>query len=339
VRGCSLFDLFASCGLFSDAKTPPPQYSSFLTPPSTQDRSKPRLLAATEAADISRSLKGHTAVVCDVAIAADGGLVATASDDKLVKLFSVGGGFIRDLCGHCDSVLRVNFNRDGTRLVSASLDQTARVWDVASGHCVQILAGHSDWVYSAAFSPNGATVATASGDGSVRIWTSDGEFVRAFLHNSAVMAVGWSPCERFVASGGEGGFAVRIWEVKGGHCVGTLQGHSRDVNDVAYSEGGTLASASADKTVRIWRGELCVATLCGHTSMVGGVVWQREGALWSVGLDGSARGWRSEVGGWSCTAVISLAARHLFPCGVDWRGGQLAVTAGKKEVVLLPVRG
>jgi len=35
---------------------------------------------------------------------------------------------------------------DGRRVVSASRDKTLKVWDVATGECVETLQGHSDWV-------------------------------------------------------------------------------------------------------------------------------------------------------------------------------------------------
>ena len=61
-------------------------------------------------------------------------------------------------------------NRDGTRIVTASLDKTARIWDAASGKPIGELTGHQDGVGGAAFSPDGARIVTASQDGTARLW-------------------------------------------------------------------------------------------------------------------------------------------------------------------------
>jgi WD40 repeat protein len=75
------------------------------------------------------------------------------------------------LKGHSDAVWGLAFSRDGQRIITASRDNTARIWDAGTG--LQIgdpLTGHTDWVYRAAFSPDGKRIITASADGTARIW-------------------------------------------------------------------------------------------------------------------------------------------------------------------------
>ena len=69
------------------------------------------------------------------------------------------------LRGHEDSVNSGFFSPDGTRVVTASDDNTARVWDAASGEELAVLEGHENFVRFAAFSPDGTQVVTASWDG------------------------------------------------------------------------------------------------------------------------------------------------------------------------------
>ncbi|TDJ67025.1 MAG: hypothetical protein E2O39_15445, partial [Planctomycetota bacterium] len=65
---------------------------------------------------------------------------------------------------------------DGSRIVTASSDRTARLWD-SEGKEVAVLAGHTEWVLHAAFSPDGSRIVTASGDATARLWDSEGKEV------------------------------------------------------------------------------------------------------------------------------------------------------------------
>jgi len=71
---------------------------------------------------------------------------------------------------HSSIVNKAAFSPDGQRIVTASWDHTARVWNTASGQLVAKLAGHSNFVIHAAFSPDGQHIVTASTDRTSRVW-------------------------------------------------------------------------------------------------------------------------------------------------------------------------
>jgi WD40 repeat protein len=66
-----------------------------------------------------------------------------------------------ELVGHEDDVLSVEVSRDGSRVVTASSDADARIWDAQTGETLHVLRGHAATVFDASFSPNGRWVVTA----------------------------------------------------------------------------------------------------------------------------------------------------------------------------------
>ena len=76
------------------------------------------------------------------------------------------------LRGHDDAVDSAAYSPSGRRIVTASGDKTARIWDARSGAQVAVLRGHDDAVASAAYSPDGRRIVTASVDKTAQIWRS-----------------------------------------------------------------------------------------------------------------------------------------------------------------------
>jgi WD40 repeat protein len=126
-------------------------------------------------------------VVSSVAFSHDSTRLASASDDRAVRIWDASSGAcLQTLEGHSSLVRSVAFSHDSTRLASACHDSTVKIWDASSGACLQTLKGHSDSVSSADLvsilaSPHSDAVVTKSQQ-SVRqevmishdnIWISD----------------------------------------------------------------------------------------------------------------------------------------------------------------------
>ena len=118
-----------------------------------------------------QTLEGHSNSVMSVAFSHDSARLASASDDRTVKIWDASSGeCLQTLKGHSASVTSVAFSHDSARLASASDDRTVKIWDASSGECLQTLEGHSGGVNSVAFSHDSAQLASASYDSTVKIW-------------------------------------------------------------------------------------------------------------------------------------------------------------------------
>jgi len=122
--------------------------------------------------------------------------------------------------------LTAAFSPDGARIVTASRDRTARIWDATTGREITALSGHDFGAQSAAFSPDCASIVTSSDDCTARVWETQKKR-RSLLDTG--MKAGWKvvPTSRMVFASlqprmtGRHGSGVRSRERKSPCCVVT----------------------------------------------------------------------------------------------------------------------
>jgi dipeptidyl aminopeptidase/acylaminoacyl peptidase len=105
------------------------------------------------------------------------------------------GKSLATLEGHEEYVRSAQFSPDGSHIVTASRDKTARVWDAATGKILATLAGHENEVLSAQFSPDGSRIVTTSHDKTARVWdAATGKILATLLrHEDGLKTAQFSP--------------------------------------------------------------------------------------------------------------------------------------------------
>ena len=187
------------------------------------------------------------------------------------------------------------FNKDGDKLVTASTDNTAKVWDVASGECLATLAGHTAFLYTANFTNAGDKIVTASFDGTVKIWDVETGTCLSTLqgHTKYVVSAQFNRVGDKVVTASYDRTA-KIWDVETGTCLSTLQGHTDMVNSAQFNGAGDkVVTGSDDRTAKIWDVETgtCLATLQGHTGFVNSAQFNGAGDKVVTSTDKTARIW------------------------------------------------
>ncbi len=255
------------------------------------------------------SATDHEATVSALACAGEA-RAASASWDRTVRLWDGPGRLVATLDGHGDYVNGVALSPDGRTVLSASSDQTLRLWSFAAGPALAVLEGHEGPVSACVLGPEARFALSAGWDGTLRLWDVQARSAAGVLrgHEGSVGTVALAPGGREAASGGLDR-VVRVWDLAGRRLVRSLAGHDSEVTTVAYfPDGRHLVSASRDKTVRIWdaaRGA-CLRTLTHDAAVLAAAALPSGNALLCGGAELALTVWRLD---WKTEGAATLAPR------------------------------
>jgi WD40 repeat protein len=202
----------------------------------------------------------------EVAWSPDGELLA-AAQASLVRIYD--GASLRllyVLTDHTAWITKLDWSADGSRLLTASGDGSARLWNIDRERVMSILTlvGHDSGVIGASLSPDGSRALTADPEGTVRIWetgvTGDAEWLNLPAEEVWLSSVIFGPGGRTILGSVPGG-RTAIWNAETGEELLTLAAHDPipgyggvpGVAAISASPDGELvATGGRDKTVRVW---------------------------------------------------------------------------------------
>jgi WD40 repeat protein len=208
---------------------------------------------------------------------------------------------LSDPLKHRGAVASAAFSPDGARVVTASHDQTARIWDAATGDPVSPPLEHHGTVVSAAFSPDGTRVITASADMSARVWdvASGALALPPLEHRSFVVCAAFSPDGGQIVTA-SGDRTAQIWSAATGEPLSRPLEHRDTVIKASFSpDGGRVVTASMDWTAQIWdvaTGEALSRPLRHRGSIASAVFSPDGGRVVTASGDGTARIWDTASG-------------------------------------------
>ncbi|KAL8961483.1 MAG: hypothetical protein Q9193_001964 [Seirophora villosa] len=288
---------------------------------------------------------GHDDMIHDAVLDYYGRRLATCSSDKTIKIFEIEGEnhkLIETLRGHEGAVWCVSWAHPkyGNILASSSYDGKVFIWREQNAQWAKVADFnlHQASVNIVSWSPHesGCLLACASSDGQVSVLEfTEGNWMHMLFpaHGQGVNAVSWAPAmvpgslvsskpelaaQRRFATGGSD-CLVKVWDWNREDNTYTsstsLEGHTDWVRDVAWAptvlQKSYIASASQDKTVRIWTSDPAhpnewKSTVLSFEAALWRVSWSLSGNVLAVsGGDNKVSLWKENLKGeWDCVKWI-----------------------------------
>ncbi|MBI3414080.1 MAG: protein kinase [Verrucomicrobia bacterium] len=258
----------------------------------------------------------------------NGKWVVTAGGSSNIWVAAAANPAAVEIISHTAALEDAQLSPDGQRVVGASVDHTAVIWDRAGRAPPLKLLGHTNQVWHAEFSSDGRRVVTASIDSSAIVWNSHtGERGPTLRHSNWVYYATFSADGSLVATSSFDRTA-RVWDAATGEPKSVPLHHNDGVRSVAFSpDGKWLVTSGLDFVVHIWdfRQGTEAFTPLPHSGKVMHAAFSPDGSLLVTAC------WDGTVRVWDLTRPKAMPTPSLVIFSPDGRrfaepsGGQLQI--------------
>ena len=258
-------------------------YSSGLITDFSEQTLKALIFQINNENRVDFNFKGHRNTVTSVSISPDGKMLASGSEDKTVKLwslesrkfqtsntnyvnevsFSPNGQIVSSVNNSevrlwerdgtlkttlSENKSKISFSADSQKLVSASQLNTLQLWEQQGG---TFLKSYQDKFIDGSFSPDGRTIAVVKNNNTVKLSSSDGKLIKILSdQKDKVYQISFSPNGEILATASEDK-TIKLWR-RDGTFITSLNGLNK-VSKISFSpDGETLVTASEDKSIKLW---------------------------------------------------------------------------------------
>lgn len=227
---------------------------------------------------------------------------------------------IKELTDHGGDVTAAAFSPTGEMFATGSMDASIMLWDASTYDRRAVLIGHGDAVADIAFDHAGRRLFSVSADGTIKAWSiaaaldgrDDAMLWSMDAPTDGHSAIALHPAGTIIACGCEDG-TIRLYDPEDGTPQGELIGHRNAVRDVSFDQTGeSLASASADCTIREWDLTTGAGTVIGrHGDTAMSVAFHPDGRrIASASHDDLVKYWDRRTN--ECLATLSLGVDVFY---------------------------
>jgi WD40 repeat protein len=282
-----------------------------------------------ETGRLLRSLRGHTADIRSVVFTPDGQTLATASEDRTIRLWNPNTGESKKLLftRYDHNVVSLSLSPDGLMLARGSHNKDIKIWEVTTGTELMTLLGKDQydhhWSVCVAFSPDGMHLASGTDIGKIKLWEVLPSGEEKILHNGHwkqsdddtsetrgyfveddggfqkpmnywIGAMAFTPDAKLLITGSRDQ-TIKLFDMPHVAEQRTLKGHTAWVRALAVTpDSKMLISAGDDATIRFWdlSNGRCFRTLKAHSAGVRGITLSPNGMkLASASWDRTVKLW------------------------------------------------
>ncbi len=266
-------------------------------------------------------------------------IIASASNDNNIIIWDLEKEQIKVLKGHSKEVNNISFSPNAQILASASLDNKIKLWNWKNMSKILInknkFENFQNGIYDISFHPQGKIMASADAGFNVKLWDLDKDQEIKLPHTIKGYSTTFTPDGKTIASTLNEN--IILWSVADGSKIHTFPGIDKlSVYNIDISQDGrVLASASADKTIKLWniQEKKLIATLEGHNGEVRDVKFHHKGKLLaSASTDNTVKIWNVEK-----RTEITTLKRHSAPIlsvGFSPDGKYLASAGEDKKIII-----